>query len=110
MKTEEEILLDLRHDWKVDSVDQHSPGYWVLEDKSFDLRNLKTKRQLQKDRRYQLYLDKDGDQLTIKISDDESFYEIKDLKGKRLLLTCYFQSTDKANDLVRIMTINLSRE
>jgi hypothetical protein len=105
-----EILSVLKQDWNLESVEQHAKGYWTFEDKSFDLRNLKTKDYLNPNEKYEIYLQIVEDKILVKISGNESFYEVVHLNEKYLCVICYFQDKDLTSAKVKLMTLTLSRK
>lgn len=110
LNDEHEILVKLKHDWVIDSVEQHTTGYWDFLDKSVDLRLLKEEGDLDPSELYEIYLKVDIDRILINISGDTSYYEVEKLNSTQLHLACYFQDMENRYDLVKLMTLKLSRK
>jgi hypothetical protein len=110
LRNEQEILKELKHDWDIDSVEQHAKGYWDYSYSSFDLRLLKTTEELIDNELHETYLTITRSRILINISEDESFYEVEDLKEKSVNVTCYFQDRENKHELIKIATFKLSRK
>ena len=102
---EEQILKNLRYDWRILSIDQHTEGYWDLKGASFDLRQLEIK----ENGLGQPYLKMEEGRTLLCISGDKSYYEIQESTDNTLKLACYFQN-QVMDSPIKILTFNLTRK
>ena len=100
----------MKHSWDIDSIEQHTNGYWNFQHSSFDLRHLKRKQELNENELDEIYLAIDNDRILIEINGDESFYEVENLSETKLDVTCYFQGQEHNSELIRLATFRLSRK
>ena len=103
---EEQILKNIRHDWRIASIDQHTDGYWDLKGVSFDLRELGIK----ENGTGQPYLKMEEGRILLCISGEKSYYDIEESTDTTLKLACYFQNHVMESGPIKIVTFDLTRE
>lgn len=104
-----EMISMLKYKWTIDSVEQHAKGFWRIEDKFFDLRDVKSKSSPAKAKAGDLYLELNDGKGLIKIVGDNSYYEVLDLSDKKLVISWFFQDKNKSTEVIKVTTVKLSR-